>query len=57
MDATTIILEKQYDRKTSKSAINNSINGTTDEPFVNANIIEWQQTCWMSNRGRQNVAS
>ena len=51
------ILEKQYDWKTSKSAIQNWINGTTAEPFVNANMIELQQTGWMSNRGRQNVAS
>jgi deoxyribodipyrimidine photo-lyase len=41
------ILDKKYDWK----------NGTTQEPFVNANMIELQQTGWMSNRGRQNVAS
>jgi deoxyribodipyrimidine photo-lyase len=51
------ILNKKYDWKTNKSAINHWINGTTDEPFVNANMIELQQTGWMSNRGRQNVAS
>ena len=51
------ILEKEYDWKTNKSAIQNWINGTTSEPFVNANMIELQQTGWMSNRGRQNVAS
>lgn len=33
------------------------INGTTDDDFVNANMIELQLTGWMSNRGRQNVAS
>lgn len=32
-------------------------NGQTDEPFVNANMIEILKTGWMSNRGRQNVAS
>ena len=26
-------------------------------PFVNANMIELARTGWMSNRGRQNVAS
>ena len=51
------ILNKNYDWKTNKSAINKWINGTTVEPFVNANMIEMQQTGWMSNRGRQNVAS
>ena len=51
------ILDKKYVWKTNQSAINHWINGTTDEPFVNANMIELQQTGWMSNRGRQNVAS
>ena len=51
------ILEKNYDWKTNQSSIKNWINGTTVEPFVNANMIELQQTGWMSNRGRQNVAS
>lgn len=51
------ILDKKYDWKNNKSGINHWINGTTNEPFVNANMIELQQTGWMSNRGRQNVAS
>ena len=51
------ILDKNYDWKSSKSAIDSWINGTTVEPFVNANMIELQQTGWMSNRGRQNVGS
>lgn len=51
------ILDKKYDWKTNQSDINNWINGTTNEPFVNANMIELQQTGWMSNRGRQNVGS
>jgi deoxyribodipyrimidine photo-lyase len=51
------ILQKNYDWKNNSSAIMNWINGTTEEPFVNANMIELQQTGWMSNRGRQNVAS
>ncbi|NNL09618.1 MAG: DASH family cryptochrome, partial [Croceitalea sp.] len=33
------------------------INGKTAESFVNANMIELSLTGWMSNRGRQNVAS
>lgn len=51
------ILDKKYDWKTNPSDINNWINGNTQEAFVNANMIELQQTGWMSNRGRQNVAS
>ena len=31
--------------------------GTTANAFVNANMIELAKTGWMSNRGRQNVAS
>lgn len=31
--------------------------GETYEPFVNANMLELKHTGWMSNRGRQNVAS
>jgi deoxyribodipyrimidine photo-lyase len=37
--------------------INSWINGTTKEPFINANMVELKKTGWMSNRGRQNVAS
>ncbi len=51
------ILDKNYDWKTDESTIQNWINGNSSEPFVNANMIEMQQTGWMSNRGRQNVAS
>eukprot|EP01098_Paradermamoeba_levis_P007240 TRINITY_DN2999_c0_g1_i1.p1 TRINITY_DN2999_c0_g1~~TRINITY_DN2999_c0_g1_i1.p1 ORF type:complete len:556 (+),score=141.35 TRINITY_DN2999_c0_g1_i1:248-1915(+) len=32
-------------------------SGQTGLPFVDANMIELQKTGWMSNRGRQNVAS
>lgn len=31
--------------------------GKTQDPFINANMTELNQTGWMSNRGRQNVAS
>lgn len=51
------ILDKDYDWKTNKSAVNKWITGNTLEPFVNANMIEIKETGWMSNRGRQNVAS
>tara|TARA_B110000444_G_scaffold259666_1_gene304131 strand:- start:1258 stop:2574 length:1317 start_codon:yes stop_codon:yes gene_type:complete len=37
--------------------INSWINGKTKESFINANMIELRKTGWMSNRGRQNVAS
>lgn len=32
-------------------------NGKTGEPFIDANMQEFNATGWMSNRGRQNVAS
>ena len=33
------------------------LEGKTKEKFVNANMIELNESGWMSNRGRQNVAS
>lgn len=36
---------------------NRWINGATSDSFVNANMRELLLTGWMSNRGRQNVAS
>lgn len=33
------------------------VNGQTASDFVNAHMVELAQTGWMSNRGRQNVAS
>lgn len=33
------------------------VNGQTGEPFADANMIELKRTGYMSNRGRQNVAS
>jgi deoxyribodipyrimidine photo-lyase len=35
----------------------NWANGTTGDDLVDANMIELKTTGWMSNRGRQNVAS
>lgn len=51
------ILKKDYGWKSDKNLIMRWINGETRSPFVNANMIELKETGWMSNRGRQNVAS
>lgn len=51
------ILQKKYSWNQNKKAFQQWINGSTPEHFVNANMIELQKTGWMSNRGRQNVAS
>jgi deoxyribodipyrimidine photo-lyase len=49
------------DRVNSKSLnekiLSQWINGTTPSDFINANMLELQLTGFMSNRGRQNVAS
>jgi deoxyribodipyrimidine photo-lyase len=49
------------DRVNSKSLneklLSQWINGATPSDFINANMLELQQTGFMSNRGRQNVAS
>lgn len=51
------ILSKEYEWKKDKKVIENWINGKTKYDFVNANMIEIAKTGFMSNRGRQNVAS
>lgn len=51
------ILKKKYDWESSKTKIEKWIQGHTLSDFVNANMIELKETGWMSNRGRQNVAS
>jgi len=51
------ILEKEYEWEYSDAKLKKWIAGTTPEPFVNANMKELALTGWMSNRGRQNVAS
>ncbi len=51
------ILQKKYDWKNTIQQRNSWITGATKEPFVNANMKELALTGWMSNRGRQNVAS
>ena len=39
------------------ATLNKWINGQTGERFIDANMIELKRTGFMSNRGRQNVAS
>lgn len=51
------ILKIIYEWKNSESLVQQWINGETPDSFVNANMIELKNTGWMSNRGRQNVAS
>ena len=53
----TGILNKDYDWKSNDKALNEWINGNSKYDFVNANMLEIKHTGWMSNRGRQNVAS
>ncbi len=51
------ILNVKCDWKFNQKAFQQWISGNTREPFVNANMIELAETGFMSNRGRQNVAS
>jgi len=51
------ILERPYDWGISSRILQQWISGNTNEPFINANMKELAATGWMSNRGRQNVAS
>ncbi len=51
------ILHKDYDWHKSKVAFRKWTEGRTKDDFVNANMIELAKTGFMSNRGRQNVAS
>ena len=51
------ILSQKYTWKTNDEIYKKWIDGKTPEPFVNANMIELKKTGFMSNRGRQNVAS
>jgi len=48
---------KHYDSIKNLDKFNQWCQGKTSEVFINANINELNQTGWMSNRGRQNVAS
>jgi deoxyribodipyrimidine photo-lyase len=51
------ILKKDYDWNKNKIAFKEWSEGRTKDDFVNANMIELRKTGFMSNRGRQNVAS
>jgi deoxyribodipyrimidine photo-lyase len=51
------ILQKKYQWKSKEGLVQKWIHGKTNAPFVNANMIELKATGFMSNRGRQNVAS
>ncbi|MFT4831748.1 MAG: deoxyribodipyrimidine photo-lyase [Psychroserpens sp.] len=51
------LLNKQYEWSMDESLRAQWISGNTKYPFVNANMLELALTGWMSNRGRQNVAS
>jgi deoxyribodipyrimidine photo-lyase len=47
----------EYRGSQDQTLFNKWCNGTTGEPFIDANMRELKQTGFMSNRGRQNVAS
>ncbi|MFQ3182688.1 MAG: deoxyribodipyrimidine photo-lyase, partial [Polaribacter sp.] len=51
------ILNKKYHWNSDEKLIQQWIRGETKDDFVNANMIELKETGFMSNRGRQNVAS
>lgn len=51
------ILNRNYNWKRNEKVIADWINGKTKYDFINANMLELKHTGWMSNRGRQNVAS
>ena len=48
---------KKMNTNTNATLIADWINGNTSSDFINANMIELKLTGFMSNRGRQNVAS
>ncbi len=49
--------EKVNSKSLNEKLLNQWINGTTTSDFINANMLELEQTGFMSNRGRQNAAS
>ena len=49
--------EKANSKSLNEKLLSQWINGATPSDFINANMLELQQTGFMSNRGRQNVAS
>ena len=52
-----IKLKKGNSKSLNEKLLSQWVNGTTACDFINANMLELQQTGFMSNRGRQNVAS
>ena len=51
------INHQKYFAENNNTFIQKWKDGETDSDFVNANMLELKNTGWMSNRGRQNVAS
>ena len=51
------ILENDYHWSLDLKKFEDWKNGQTSEAFINANMLEIQNSGWMSNRGRQNVGS
>ncbi|SDK01940.1 DASH family cryptochrome [Microbulbifer yueqingensis] len=51
------IMETNYEWHRNPEEIRRWIDGESEYDFVNANMCEIAATGWMSNRGRQNVAS
>lgn len=49
--------DKPNSKSLNEKLLSQWINGATDSDFINANMIELKETGFMSNRGRQNVAS
>jgi deoxyribodipyrimidine photo-lyase len=49
--------DKVNSKSLNEKLLSQWINGATDSDFINANMLELKQTGFMSNRGRQNVAS
>lgn len=49
--------EKINSKSLNQKLLSQWINGTTPSDFINANMLELKLTGFMSNRGRQNVAS
>lgn len=49
--------EKINSKSLNEKLLSQWINGTTPSDFINANMLELKHTGFMSNRGRQNVAS
>ncbi|WP_310558697.1 DASH family cryptochrome [Flavobacterium sp.] len=49
--------EKINSKSLNEKLLSQWINGTTPSDFINANMLELKLTGFMSNRGRQNVAS